>query len=265
MNRDAVKPGWRYGLRPLKDTLVGDVRRTLLLLFGAMALVLLIAIVNVMNLFLARGTVRARELAVRSSLGASRGRLARQLLVESALLGSVGGAAGLGLAWTLLQVAGASTTLAVARLEEIRLHALLVLFALTCGIGAGLAARTWPALRLPWTQLVNVLRDGGRSASSGALHGRTRQALVVAEIALTVMVLSGAVLLTKSLLRLQAIDPGFRPDGVVTFRLSLPENPYGNEKRCRALRRESRTRACAGSPACRLSPLRSRFPRTCWP
>ena len=230
-DRYAVKPTWRYGLRPLKETLVGDVRRTLLLLFGAMALVLLIAIVNVMNLFLARGTVRARELAVRSSLGAGRGRLARQLLAESALLGSVGGAAGLGLAWILLHVAGASATLAVPRLEEVRLDAVLVLFALTCGIGAGLAAGTWPALRLPWTQLVNVLRDGGRSSSAGSLHGRTRQALVVAEIALTVMVLSGAVLLTKSLLRLQAIDPGFRPDGVVTFRLSLPDEPYSTEDR----------------------------------
>ena len=209
----AVKPTWRYGLRPLKETLVGDVRRTLLLLFGAMALVLLIAIVNVMNLFLARGTVRARELAVRASLGAGRARLARQLLAESALLGSVGGAAGLGLAWTLLQVAGACATLAVPRVQDVRLDAALVLFALACGIGAGLAAGTWPALRLPWSQLVDVLRDGGRSGSAGSLHGRTRQALVIAEIALTVMVLSGAVLLTKSLLRLQAIDPGFRPDG----------------------------------------------------
>ncbi len=227
----AVKPTWRYGLRPLKETLVGDVRRTLLLLFGAMAFVLLIAIVNVMNLFLARGTVRARELAVRASLGAGRGRLARQLLAESALLGSLGGAAGLGLAWTLLHVAGASATLAVPRLDEVRLDAALVMFALACGIGAGLVAGTWPALRLPWTHLVNVLRDGGRSGSAGSLHGRTRQALVVAEIALTVMVLSGAVLLTKSLLRLQAIDPGFRPDGVVTFRLSLPDDSYGNEDR----------------------------------
>jgi putative ABC transport system permease protein len=230
--RDAygIKQTWRYGLRPLKETLVGDVRRTLLLLFGAMASVLLIAIVNVMNLFLARGTVRARELAVRASLGAGRSRLARQLLAESALLGSVGGAAGLGLAWTLLRVAGATATFAVPRLDEVRIDAALVLFALACGIGAGLAAGTWPALRLPWTHLVNVLRDGGRS-SSGSLHGRTRQALVIAEIALTVMVLSGAVLLTKSLLRLQAIDPGFQPGGIVTFRLSLPDDPYSTEDR----------------------------------
>ena len=113
------------------------------------------------------------------------------------------------------------------------------MFALACGIGAGLVAGTWPALRLPWTHLVNVLRDGGRSGSAGSLHGRTRQALVVAEIALTVMVLSGAVLLTKSLLRLEAIDPGFRPDGIVTFRLSLPDDSYGRGSR-RALRRESR-------------------------
>jgi predicted permease len=227
----AVKPTWRYGLRPLKETLVGDVRRTLLLLFGAMAFVLLIAIVNVMNLFLARGTVRAHELAVRASLGARRGRLARQLLAESALLGSMGGAAGLGLAWTLLQATSAWATPAVPRLEEVRVDTALVLFALACGIGAGLVAGTWPAVRLPWTHLVNVLREAGRGSSAGSLHGRTRQALVVAEIALTVMVLCGAVLLTKSLFRLQAIDPGFRPDGVVTFRLSLPDESYGTEDR----------------------------------
>jgi putative ABC transport system permease protein len=226
----AVKPTWRFGLRTLRETLVGDVRRTLLLLFGAMTLVLLIAIVNVMNLFLARGTVRAHELAVRASLGAGRGRLARQLLAESALLGAVGGAAGLGLAWTLLQVGGASATLAVPRLLDVRVDAALVFFALACGVGAGLAAGTWPALRLPWSQLLNVLRDGGRGGSAGSLHGRTRQALVIAEIALTVMVLSGAVLLTKSLLRLQAIDPGFRPDGIVTFRLSLPGESYNEDR-----------------------------------
>ena len=226
----AVKPTWRYGLRTLRETLVGDVRRTLLLLFGTMTLVLLIAIVNVMNLFLARGTVRARELAVRASLGAGRGRLARQLLAESALLGAVGGAAGLGLAWTLLQVGGASATLAVPRLQDVRVDAALVFFALACGVGAGLAAGTWPALRLPWSQLVNVLRDGGRDGSAGSLHGRTRQALVIAEIALTVIVLSGAVLLTKSLLRLEAIDPGFRPNGIVTFRLSLPGESYNEDR-----------------------------------
>lgn len=230
-DRYGVEPNWRYGLRPLKDAVVGDIKETLLLLLGAMGLLLLIAVVNVSNLLLARGTVRVREMAVRASLGAGRGRLARQLVVESALLGVIGGALGLVLASLLVRAAGSVAATMVPRIEEVGMDGLAVAFALTCGIGAGVLAGVLPALRLPWRHLLTSLREAGRSASAGPGHGRTRQGLVVAEIALTVMIVTGAMLLAKSLLRLEDVDPGFRPDGVLTFRLSLPNEPYANDDR----------------------------------
>ncbi|HSC26050.1 MAG TPA: FtsX-like permease family protein [Vicinamibacterales bacterium] len=144
----AVEPYWRYGLRPLKDALVGDVRQTLLVLLGTVALVLLIAIVNLGNLMLARSSVHVRKLAVRASLGAGRGRLARHLLAESGLLGAMGGALGVELAWVFLHVGGVPARRVVPRLEVVQPDAGMVAFALVCGIGAGLAAGLLPAARL---------------------------------------------------------------------------------------------------------------------
>ena len=227
----AVEPNWEYRLRPMKDTIVGNVRPTLLLVLGAMALVLLIAIVNVTNLFLARGTVRARELAVRASLGASRGRLARHLLAESALLGTLGGLLGIWLAAGIHRIGSTAAKTILPRIDEVQMDTTVVVFAVLCGIASGILAGMLPALRLPWHRLATFLRDGGRSASDGAGRGRTRQALVIAEVALTVTVLTGAVLLGKSFVRLQATDPGFKPAGLASFRLSLPDEPYATEER----------------------------------
>jgi predicted permease len=224
-----VEPNWEYRLRPLKDVIVGDVRQTLGLLLGATCLVLLIAVVNVTNLMLARGTARSLELAIRASLGAGRSRLTRHVLVESAVLGVLGGLAGLGIVLLIHAAVGLPASTVVPRLEELRLDSTLALFAVACGLGAGLLAGVLPALRLPWARLGGLLRDGGRSGE-GPARGRVRQVLVVAEIALTVTVLTGAVLLAKSFVKLQEIDPGFEPANVASFRLSLPDEPYGNDE-----------------------------------
>ena len=226
----AVEPTWRYGAQPLQESLVVDVRRTLLLLLGAMGLVLSIAIVNVTNLMLARGTARTRELAVRASLGAGRWRLARHLLAESMLLGLIGGILGLGFAWILLSLASSGAIRTLRTLDALRLDATMVAFAMACGVGSALLASLLPIVRTPWKQLASVLRDSGRVSGGTRAQARVRQALVVCEVALTVTVLTGAVLLSRSLLRLQTIDPGFEPEHVTSFRLSLPDDPYDNEQ-----------------------------------
>ena len=251
-DRFGIKESWRYGLASEREVLVGDVRETLLMLLAGVALVLLVAIFNVANLLLARGTVRTRELAVRASLGARKGRLARQLLTESALLGLLGGALGLAIAAVALQLAGTAASAVIPRMHEVRLDPVMVSFALVSGLSAGLLAGVLPVMRLPWTRLGTWLREGGRAASDGARAGRVRGALVVAEIALTLMVLTGSALLVKSLLRVQQEDPGFRSEGVLTFLLSLPDDPYkDNEPRTGAFFAavESRLRALPGVSA----------------
>ena len=222
---------WRYSLTPLKDVVVGEVSRTLLLFQGAALLVLLIAIGNVANLMLARGTVRSRELAVRASLGASRGRLIRQLLTESALLGLTGGALGLGLAFAGLEVGRRSATSLIPRMDEIRLDSPVVCVALGLGLGAGLIAGALPPLRLRFVRLNDMLRDSGRTSSEGERGGRTRRVLVAAEIALTLTVLAGAGLLLRTLGRLEAANPGFEAGGVLTFQLSLANTRYSDPAR----------------------------------
>jgi putative ABC transport system permease protein len=247
-DRYGVVDSWRYGLRPLKDVLVGDTRETLLLMFAAGALVLLIAVANVANLLLARGTLRTREIAVRASLGASRGRLVRQLLAESVLLGLIGSAAGLAVTAGVAHVARTQAVTVVPRIDEVRVDSLVVLFALASGVAAGLAAGLLPVLRLPWTRLSDWLRAGSRSAGEDVRHGRMRQALVVAEVALALTVVASAGLIVKSLLRLQQADPGFRPEGVISFRLALPDQPYAVAERVEALmaKLEDRLRALPG-------------------
>jgi putative ABC transport system permease protein len=247
-DRYGVKDSWRYGLKPLREVMVGDVRETLLLTLAAVGMVLLIAIANVANLLLARGTVRTRELAVRASIGAGRGRLARQLLTESALLGLVGGALGILLATLLLRLARTSGADIVPRMNEVRVDLAIAGFALSLGMAAGLVAGVLPVLRLPWSRLSDWLREGGRTAGETIGHGRTRRALVVAEIALTLTVVTGAALVVKSLVRVQREDPGFRPDGVLSFRAVLPDSPYDDDNQLSAFlaRLETRLRALPG-------------------
>ena len=221
------RPG-RGGIRvvDLKESLVGDVRRLLLVFLGAVGLVLLVACANVANLLLARGAGRGKELALRAALGASRGRLIQQLLTESAVLAAVGGAAGLMVARAgialLLQLVPANK---LPRAAEIGMDAHVFAFtALLCLITA-LVVGTVPALVGAGKEVNEPLREGaGRSTARGVT--RLRSALVAAEVALVLVLLAGAGLLAKSFWRLQHVDPGFQPDGVLTIQIALPESVY---------------------------------------
>jgi putative ABC transport system permease protein len=229
-----VDPIWRYALEPLQGVLVGNVRATLLLLFAAVGLVLVVAAVNVANLLLARSTARAPEMAVRTALGAARSRLARQLLGEAALLGSMGGAFGLGLAMLGLRLARDAASAFVPRIDEVHVDAAVASFALAGGVAAAVLAALVPAARLPWAQPAQSLREGSRTAGQGRKTGSARRLLVAAEMALTLTVLAGAALLVKSLVRLEAVPAGFEPQGVLSFRLALPDDPYADARRLEA-------------------------------
>jgi putative ABC transport system permease protein len=214
----------------IRDALVGSVRTPLVVMICAVSLVLLIAVVNVANLMLARATVREREMALRLSLGAGRGRLVRQLLTESVLLSGLGGVAGCALAYLGIQVLRAANPGNLPRIGEVRLDgavfAFLLLISLLTGILFGLA----PALQSARADLSSTLKEGGRG-TSGASRQRTRGVLVVSEIALSLMLLVGAGLLLRSLLRLQRVDAGFRgaPERILAMTISPANQRYADE------------------------------------
>jgi predicted permease len=216
--------GWGATVIPLQDVIVGNSRTMLLMLFGAVGLVLLIACANVGNLLFTRALSRRKEIAIRSALGAERGRVFQQLLTEALLLATAGGALGLLLTYALL--GSASTLLAsqVPRAEELSIDVRVLLFALGASIVTGLLAGIWPAMRASRSSLNEALSEGGRS--EGAIGVRTRRLLIVCEVALSTVLLIGAGVMLQTLMALRRVDAGFDPNGVLTMAVRLPDTRY---------------------------------------
>ena len=214
-------------IKPLRDVFVGDVRPALLALLAAIGMVLLLACANVANLLLARAAVRRKELALRGSLGASRGRLVQQLLTENLLLALAGGALGLAFAqWGLRALVAALPTDMRSHmpfLEGIGIHWGMLAFTAAVSLAMGLLFGMTPALRLSKTNLHAALESGHRS-TGGREHLRLRHALLVAEVAISLVLLAGAGLMMRSTAKLLAVDPGFNPQGLLTLNVSLPFN-----------------------------------------
>jgi predicted permease len=226
---DAVR-GLAPVVRPYEDVVVGAVRPALLVLFGAVGLVLLIASANVANLLLLRGEARRPELAVRAALGAGPGRLARQLLAESLLLALAAGVVGLAVTWWTLHALVALVPDGLPRVDSVRVDAGVLLFTVAVAFLAAALAGLAPALSVARADLVAHLRTGGRGATGRAAR-RGRRGLVVAQVALAVTVVAAAGLLTRSLLRLQAVDMGMAADRLVLVRLALPQAKYADGAR----------------------------------
>src|SRR5580658_6477895 len=205
---------------PLQQVMVRDVRPFLLVLLAAVGFVLLIACVNVANLLLARSTGRGREFAIRTALGASRGRVIRQLLTESVLLAIAGGALGLLLAAWGTRAALAALPSALPRANDVRLDPRVLLFTLVISLAAGVLFGLAPALKTSHPDLHETLKEGGRGAS-GARY-RTQNIFVVVEMALAVVLLIGAGLTIRTLVGLWSVSPGFDPHNVLSFRVGFP-------------------------------------------
>lgn len=205
---------------PLKEKIVGEIRPFLLVILAAVFFVLLIACVNVANLLLARSTQRTREFAIRAALGAGRGRVVRQLLTESIVLSILGGALGLILASWGTQAAVRFLPFGLPRSEEIRLDAPVLLFTFAISVFAGILFGLAPALKSRRADLQETLKSGARGATGS--RSRAQSVLVAAETAIALILLVGAGLMLRSLHTLWSVDPGFRPDHVLFFQVSLP-------------------------------------------
>jgi putative ABC transport system permease protein len=216
--------GWGVDLDPLKDELVGELKTTLFMLLAGVGLLLLIACANVANLLLARASGRRREIALRLALGASRARIARQMLTEGVLLSLAGGALGACLSVWLTDLLVALAPADTPRLAEAAADWRVLLFAVAASVLTGVAFGLAPAWQASRYDLNEPLKEGGRGLSGS--RSRLRSGLVVAEVALSLLLLAGAGLLVKSFARLQAVDPGFDPEGVITMRVSLPGARY---------------------------------------
>ena len=224
--RNYESRGWKIGVVSLLDDYVSDARKGLLVLLGAVAFVMLIACANVANLSLTRATARRQEIAVRIALGAGRWRVTRQLLTESVLLALAGGAVGF-----LLASWGAGVLLRLApgdlpRIHEVRVDGRVLAFTFALSLVTGVLFGLVPALAASNPDLNETLKEGGRGGTGSAKRQRMRSAFVISEITLALVLLIGAGLMLKSFWRLQRVDPGFNPDGVLTMRMMLPFEIY---------------------------------------
>jgi putative ABC transport system permease protein len=214
---------WTIEIQPLQEALVGNVRPMLLVLLGAAILIVFIVSLNIANLLLARASGRQQEMAVRSALGASGGRMIRQMLAESTLLSAIGGVAGVlttvGTLGLILRLVPSN----IPRLNEVRIDWVVLAFALAISVLTGLAFGLAPALQSAKTALSSAIREGARGPGYGAKTGRLRDALIVSELAFAVVLMVGAGLLLRTLRDLLQENPGFNPTQVVAANLSLPE------------------------------------------
>ena len=215
----------RVNVLSLQASITGNVRPALLILFGAVGLVLLISCANVANLLLARAATRRKEFAVRAALGATRGRVVRQLLVESLILGLAGGVVGLVLAWWSSALLGRMAQTAIPRIEGLHLSYRVLGFSLVVSILSGIVFGLAPAWRFSKAEPQEILKDS--SSTTSERHGkRLRGALVIAEVAVSVALLIGAGLLIKSMLRLSTSSAGFDSNNVLTMNLKVSRNRY---------------------------------------
>jgi predicted permease len=228
---------WAVRLVPVKEDLVGPQRTELFILFGAVGFVLLIACVNIANLLLARSSGRRREIAIRLTMGASRARLARQLLTESTLLSVISGVVAL---LTVLLLKNAIVSLAPAdipRLNEVDISAGVLSFAFLVSIVTGVLFGLAPALQAANPNQIENLREGGRGSSAGRRHTRLSRVLVVSEVALSIILLAGAGLLLRSFWRVLEVHPGFNPSHLTTVQIWIPisnnpaNDPYSVEEK----------------------------------
>jgi putative ABC transport system permease protein len=236
------RAGFAVIMTPLLEEMVGDIKTALWILMGAVGFVLLIACANVANLLLARASAREREIAIRTALGAGRRRLISQLLTESIVLSVIGGAAGLLLArWGLAVLINISAA-SFPRVAGTGIDGWVLAFTMLISIGTGIVFGMAPVFQI--SQVTHEsLKEGGRGSTTGRGSQTLRRALVVAEVALSMVLLAGSGLLLKSFIRLMEVDPGFRPESVLTLRISLPEAKYPKPAQIRAFYREVADRA----------------------
>ena len=245
-----------FSIKPLLEQVVGDVRRPLIVLLAAVGCVLLIACANVANLLLTRATVREREIAIRSALGAARVRLIRQLLTESVLLSVIGGVVGLVLAYWMLDALRWLSPSNIPRLPSIRMDGRVLAFTSAIAVLTGILFGMVPALRTSKLNLSETLKEGARNVAGGR-HERLRKLLVVSELALSLVLLISAGLLIRSFISVERVNPGFNAQNVLGMRLSVAGTSYKGE------RRGSFTVSCWSAYAVYLVLHRRALPTTC--
>ncbi|HYJ87663.1 MAG TPA: ABC transporter permease [Pyrinomonadaceae bacterium] len=222
----------------MHEEIVGDIKPALQILLGVVFFVLLIACANVANLLLARATSLRKEIAVRIALGANRAHIIRHLLIESVLLALVGGILGLLIAYLGIRLLVTLAPSDIPRLNEINLDTFVLGWTFLISVLTGVIAGLVPALQFSKPNLNETLQEGGRGADAGSSSRRIRGLLVVAEVALTLILLTGAGLLVKSVINLQQVNPGFNPENVLTMRLALPAYKYTGEEQSKAFTTE---------------------------